>query len=131
MTAGSLLTEEEGLEKLVTSKLLNTTMPIDPFNHADGVPRQYQYYKADVGESRWLIASVGPDGDFDVLDALLELRTAEKEGGPSLTDFDTDRTAKKPVTMTREQSMKFRHTYSYDPTNGSTSGGDIFRFGRY
>ena len=104
---------EDGVSEGYTSSCLTTpiahlpSLPTDPFHDAgDGY---YRY--ATNGASCWIMSSNGPDRDTDL----------------GLSDYFS-----KDVACSDVYSVTFSRHFSdeiYDPTNGTTSNGDIFRSG--
>jgi hypothetical protein len=101
--------EPGGLMTLTTPIAYLTSLRHDPFNRGSayftdeesvGMPVSAFSYFSD--ERGWILVSPGPDGDFDITPTL---QYSSKTAQPS-----TDLVQR-----------------SYDPTNGTISGGDLFR----
>ena len=72
----------------------------------------YQYATDGVGG--WILQSSGPDGDYDL--ALPTIFEATSTAGPKYI-------------LTGEEMEDKTKSFTYDPTNGLFSSGDILRFG--
>jgi hypothetical protein len=88
------------LHTLTTPLSYVTTYFQDPFAPQRGA--SFAYWTDDSGKG-WLVWSAGPDSDYDI-DPGVDYR-------PGVEPFPSD--------------LLINHTY--DPTNGTTSGGDIWR----
>lgn len=95
--------------------------PNDPFSRNPQLNEQYAYYSKISPNHRWVIISRGPDG---VLDSgpIIELR---KNSGGNLSSG-----GKTVPPMTVSEAEDFIVRYSYDPTNGIISAGDIIQRGQ-
>lgn len=94
-----------------------TSLPRDPFNVNGLNGGEYNYVGDFAPNKRWLIVSVGPDGDSDVQDAIYKI----KQSDPTRLLHNGKRT---PL-LSPEEAREFIATHSYDPTNGVQSDGDI------
>jgi len=104
----------EGLEDIP----LLTTQPKDPFsNKKNQVYQYYRYQPKAMGPQHWLIISAGPDGDYDFDLGLLL-------GNQLIVSVMIDPSTDLPTIKEREPLLT---AMSYDPTNGTSSNGDIIR----
>jgi hypothetical protein len=107
----------------ITSPIpLISSLPQDPFD-----PELGSYRGAAAGNTQpFLIIGMGPDGDLDLTREVLEK--------PWMAEFSTVRTGEAtdllgcPGCGTLEEAL--RATFSYSPTNGTFSNGDLIRFCR-
>jgi type II secretory pathway pseudopilin PulG len=107
-----------GLHALYGPIAYMVRIPPDPFSGRS--EREYAYVSFPGGSKiRWILISLGPDHDSDVIGAL-SLGSAEKSLG--IGPFD-DRANTLSLSTEQIESVLARHTY--DPTNGLVSGGDI------
>jgi type II secretory pathway pseudopilin PulG len=115
--------ENDGLSALLRSPRGNrylTTLPQDPFAEAvENQPSQFKYYADIAPQYESLVVSVGPDGDLDVA-TVIDERRREQVGLAGSR-------ARHLVFKTPEEAQAFIDRYSYDPTNGSVSDGDIIQ----
>lgn len=79
----------------------------DPFSSTKG--GSYRYYVSDDGHS-WILISPGPDGTYDLTEKTY--KDAARRAGP----------------YNWKALQQLLAPYTYDPTNGTVSTGDIFRF---
>lgn len=102
------------MSTLTTPIAYMTSYPRDPFMGTKGAT--FGYY-SDPGFVGWIMYSVGPDGD----EANSDLnKDVESVYIPSITQPS--------VTLTTGASADTnRGAYTYDPTNGTTSSGEIIR----
>jgi type II secretory pathway pseudopilin PulG len=111
-------TEDQGLEAVMRSPVsFLTQMPKDPFT-PNGGPLEYGYYTDLSSKVRCILVSVGPDQVADVDRALTELDNRSGSG----------RAAKvmgRALRMSDKEAQDFIAKYSYDPTNGADSKGDV------
>jgi len=114
-------TQAQGWNRLVSAGSYMSAIPNDPFNQIGSGPHLYIYISDLSAAHRCLVVSVGPDGRSDFQDALDAYRTAN--GGMTLSGTDWMR----PTLMSPAQASQFITQYTYDPTNGTTSAGDIIR----
>jgi len=121
-------TESEGLEALTHPAAFMTTVPTDPFTRRTANPRQYQYFRALSPQHRWIVVSVGPDGVADAEQVI----TARRAGQVVLSGATSGFPMGDTVLFTSVAEFdRFVATYSYDPTNGAASGGDLIKvYGR-
>lgn len=94
---------------LVFSLLLNGGFELMMQRKLDAMgpwPRYYQY--ATDGRSWWIMQSTGPDRDYD---------------------YDLTTTFGEPALWKTPRGLEDLHTHRYDPSNGTASSGDIFRYG--
>jgi type II secretory pathway pseudopilin PulG len=114
-------TQAQGWPLLKSAGKFMTTIPVDPFNQVGSGTHEYVYISDLSAAHRCLVVSVGPDGRSDLQDALDAYRTSN--GGMSLSGTDFLR----PTLMSPAQANDFISRYTYDPTNGTTSSGDVVR----
>lgn len=115
-------TEEQGLGKLESGPLKYLTqLPLDPFTLGSSSPKSYVYVCDVTTMERCMIVSVGPDGDLDIDKVVGDLKR-KSEGSMHLSAATWPF---RKVLMTPEEIKAFVAQYSYDPTNGSMSNGDI------
>jgi prepilin-type N-terminal cleavage/methylation domain-containing protein len=111
-------TQNQGLSRLKSTLGYMKRIPIDPFNQSSG-NREYGYVSDLSDNTRWVIISVGPDGEADVqkaIDDMRKLKDVKQSNSP--WPF-------RQALMTNSEAKEFVTRYSYDPTNGSVSKGDI------
>lgn len=114
--SSGLPTQDEGLDVLLHPISYMTTIPIDPFHDQRDGEREYMYYTNVSASHRSLVISVGPDGDSD-LGRLLDVFSVQRGvGGPQRPTA---------ALMTQREAEALIAQFSYDPTNGTISNGDI------
>lgn len=115
-TRDRLPSQEDGLHALRRDRgRSHTAIPTDAFAENAQHAQDYAFVRDLSPRHQALVISVGPDGDSDVLDALAAFQSGRGLASePSLV-----------VQMTPEAAQEFIIRYSYDPTNGSTSSGDV------
>ncbi len=100
---------------LTTPVAYLTDYPLDPF--AEPVAAPFRYY-ATLDNVGWILASFGPDADW-------------REGGDIEFDNATIATVYVPRFATPSSTLLTgagrRGAYTYDPTNGLFSHGDVWR----
>jgi type II secretory pathway pseudopilin PulG len=114
-----LPSEEAGLAALTESQnQYLAAIPRDIFLANRGRDGAYQYFThVGPGSYQALVVSVGPDGVSDVERELSALRSG---GGVVLAG-----TSRRMMFGTAREAGEFIIKHSYDPTNGSISGGDV------
>ncbi|OPZ07018.1 MAG: hypothetical protein BWZ08_02131 [candidate division BRC1 bacterium ADurb.BinA292] len=96
-------------------------VPDDPFVPDGAEERKFEFYK-DIGPATaWVLVSVGPDGDSDLKEAIRQIRS---EDHPTLVSAES---AGFPMggPLTARELRELVERYSYDPTNGTISDGDV------
>ena len=90
----------EELRLLTTPVAYIESMPTDPFRHSESAygSRTSNYDYSSLKQQHWLLVSLGPD-----------------------TDEDTS------GSMALPRSREHAHKITFDPSNGLTSSGDLFR----
>jgi type II secretory pathway pseudopilin PulG len=78
---------------------------------ADRIPKSFYRYTTD-GKSAWVLQSYGPDGEYALALESLWVKSSTDEALSLPMDLD-----------------ERLNPYTYDPTNGTVSSGDIFRSG--
>jgi len=96
------------------------SVPQDPFCHDGSRISPYEYYTGISEKHTALIVSVGPDGDSDIGGFLynIKLENSNLAGLPLGSGSQVFR-------LSKSRANKLILEQSYDPTNGSTSNGDI------
>jgi len=94
---------------LTTPKVYLASIPYDPFSEKESNPTQRTYRYATNGRTGFILASRGPDWDFDM------------DLAAYITDASCD--------ITRYLTQFGGTQVEYDPTNGLLSSGDVFRTG--
>jgi type II secretory pathway pseudopilin PulG len=108
---------DSGLHALCAPVAYMVRIPNDPFG--TGKNEEYIYISSPGGGCRWLLISDGPDHRSDFLAAV-----KGQQLPPALvTARKDDRTA--TLSLPAEQVEAFLVRYTYDPTNGLMSPGDI------
>ena len=107
----------DNLFTLTTPTGYITTLPADPFRTTKGAT--FAYFK-DVYKAGWIMWSVGPDidegdGHLDDLNDYVETIYSPFVSQPTLT------------LLTAGSGDDLHGAYNYDPTNGTSSQGSIFR----
>jgi len=87
---------------LTTPVAYITSLPVDPFAPEEGAV--FGYFKHN--DTGWILYGAGPDRDYDL-------------------DLEKDYSA-----TARNNPLPTLIQKTYDPTNGSVSGGDIWRIKR-
>jgi len=123
--AGTAVTGEL-MNTLTTPIAYITACPPDPF--ADIKGSQFGYFNRD--NRGWILWSFGPDLDQKAGDSEL----SSGSGNPlaaNTADNDVPLTVYDPnysqPSLTLLTGADGQHAYTYDPTNGTTSPGDIYR----
>lgn len=97
-----------GLSSLTTPTAYIQSLPSDPYlremHKPDQHPRPYSYY-TDPKFLGWIVWSAGPDKNYDLTDKNISSLYDPESPQPSNTLL----------------------LYSYEPSNGTISGGDLFR----
>lgn len=110
--------EQIGMAVLTTPISYVSTLPKDPFSLAHGENKTYSYFPYLSLDHKWIIISVGPDGDSDCDEYLAELeKNQPKVHGASIGGHR--------ILMTPKDAERFIREFSYDPTNGVVSNGDV------
>jgi type II secretory pathway pseudopilin PulG len=91
-------------------------IPVDPFTPSSRA-QEYGYFSDLSANYRWILVSVGPDGQPDIDRALAKLR-----GGSGAAIRPNGR---RQLLMSDKDAQEFIIKYSYDPTNGASSPGDV------
>ena len=112
-----LPSQAEGLLALARETGSHRVIPSDPFAQNAIHSRRYEFLRDLSSRHLAVVISVGPDGDSDLAEAL------ESQGGYGLSTAGTR--ASGTYRMAPEAAHAFLARYSYDPTNGSASDGDI------
>lgn len=112
-------TQLQGLSRLKSPVAYLSKIPTDPFNKAAKDTREYGYISDLSPNHRWIIVSVGPDGESDIQNAIDEINQG-KDVKQSNSPWPY-----RASLMTPAEAKEFISRYSYDPTNGSISKGDI------
>ncbi len=130
MDYSNMPTEQRGLDALTAPTAYLASIPADPFSR-DQVTRTYLYFTPDgIGRS-YAIVSAGPDGRFDVLPYLNQARIASGRSALSAQSGGGSAAAALPPeaapidTSSPNWFEDFLVEYTYDPTNGTYSSGDI------
>ena len=110
--------ESEGMMVLTTPVSYVSTLPKDPFSLARGGDKTYSYFPYLSLDHKWIIISVGPDGDADCEMYLSDL----EENGPSVHAASI---GGHRILMSSREAQEFIRKFSYDPTNGVVSDGDV------
>ena len=110
--------QEQGWDKLTSMVAFMSRIPDDPFKHASAEKREYIYISDLSQDHRCLIVSVGPDGKSDVEEAL------DRKSRSAIRLAETNWPYRSRL-MSPDAARKFIILHSYDPTNGTTSRGDI------
>lgn len=116
----------QGLE--VLRRRTSSDLPKDPFRSG----RQLNYAYVSLGDPShgYLLVSAGPDGKFDIPDALLPFTwgmEAPASGGAPTGGAPRPH----PIVLTEEDYDAFRaylHSFQYDPMEEDVSGRDIITF---
>jgi hypothetical protein len=104
---------------LTTPVAYITSFPRDPYATGEA---SYLYWTGPVGKdakgnplptNSYIIVSAGPDGDYDIADEWEAFSPADPVAAPRLAGG----------------ANKKGQAFSYDPTNGIVSGGDLWRAG--
>jgi type II secretory pathway pseudopilin PulG len=111
--------EMRGLVEITRPIRYLQSIPQDPFHIDKSIVSDYEYYTNISEKHPALIVSVGPDGDSDIGGFLKNLKTDNS----SLAGVTAP--GSKTLLLTDPMARKFIIEHSYDPTNGSTSNGDI------
>lgn len=115
--------DDLGLQALSTGpRKYLVSLPIDPFAKGANEKRSYEYLSHLSDRHHSLIISVGPDGDSDLLSALFD----SDEYGPSLAGSTGNGGYSRGWNlMSAEKARALITEFSYDPTNGTMSDGDV------
>jgi hypothetical protein len=119
---GTFPNMKTGLHALYAPVAYMVRIPPDPFG-ARG-DEEYVYISSPGGGYRWLLVSQGPDHRSDLL---LGLGLVRGEGG-LLTGKSEDKSA--TLSLRSESVETLLTRFTYDPTNGLISGGDIIAASR-
>jgi type II secretory pathway pseudopilin PulG len=115
-------TDAQGLSAVVHSPVsMLSQIPNDPFAKATANLRRQQYgYYSDISPTtyRWILVSVGPDGEADLDHALMRMRKQGSRGAAKPT-------GERLILMGDKEAHDFITFYTYDPTNGTNSKGDV------
>jgi len=121
---GSYPPEIRGLSALVAPTAYLTSVPRDPFLPAS---QPYTYVALDESEHVWALVSAGPNGRLDILEP--PAAAAEPSGGPSggasATGARRTPTGRAALVISEADAQAFLARFSYDPTNGASSDGDL------
>jgi len=122
---------------LTTPVAYITALPNDPFADIKGTPFMYSnggmIARKDTG---WIMASYGPDLDQKTTDGDLTNETAlvTSDTNPDaiqVTVYDASMSQPSMYLLTGYNTVSCgstaRGAYTYDPTNGTTSDGDVYR----
>jgi type II secretory pathway pseudopilin PulG len=116
-------TDAQGLAAVVHSPLsMLSQIPNDPFAKPTTNLRKQQYgYYADLSPTlyRWILVSVGPDGTADLDRALMRMRKQMSRGAAAKP------TGERLILMSDKDAHDFIASYTYDPTNGAFSKGNV------
>lgn len=111
-----------GMLVLTTPISYLSTLPKDPFSLAQGKNEAYSYTPYLSLEHKWVIVSVGPDGDADC-----ELYLAKVQ--EDLPPVHGASISGHRILMSAREADLFIRQFSYDPTNGVVSDGDVILSG--
>lgn len=124
MDYANLPRESSGLEALVAPTAYLASLPRDPFRSSE--PNTAYFYFSPDGEGRsYAVVSAGPDGKLDAMLFLNQARLPRGQGGETTSG---------PAGAGGEGSSalaggnwfdEYLARYTYDPTNGTVSSGDI------
>lgn len=124
MDYNNLPSETNGLESLTAPTAYLARVPSDPFSG----PQQhtYLYLNPDGKNLVYILVSAGPDGQLNIAPFLARGRTSshlQGMGDPASagTVSGTERTPQ----LLDDWFDTYRLQYTYDPTNGAVSAGDI------
>ncbi len=111
-----LPSEETGLRALVAPTAYLATVPRDPFGQGG---QYYQYVKLDQRGRLFAVVSAGPDGHFNLITPSTAARAGDssREAAATASAFH--------IVESPDGLNEFLATYSYDPTNGMVSDGDL------
>lgn len=133
MDYSNLPGESVGLKALVAPTAYLASVPQDPFQ-TRGPAKQYFYFSPDGTGRTYAVVSAGPDGKLDVLPFLNNARvhqasTGAPPAGPSTASAGStgQPSGKHPATVSLGEGWfdDYLAHYTYDPTNGTVSAGDI------
>jgi type II secretory pathway pseudopilin PulG len=116
--------EESGLKALTAPTAYLASVPTDPFSREKG-DRSYFYFSPDGSGHSYAIVSAGPDGLLDVNRFLGRIGEETDSGQPAATAAPSPGS---PAPASGPQEGWFQDylvSCTYDPTNGTTSAGDI------
>lgn len=120
MDYNNLPSETNGLESLTAPTAYLARVPSDPFS--DHEQQTYLYLNPDGNNQVYILVSAGPDKQLRIAPFLARGRMASRAQG----------TANSATAATEQQSPviddwfdTYRLHYTYDPTNGAASAGDI------
>jgi len=118
---------------LTTPVAYLTTLPPDPF--ADTKGAIFGYFNAS--DAGWIAWSYGPDtdektGNGEIQSHLVDATTAPwSSGTPAVKDYTADSVynpyTSNPTAALRTAGAPDGRAYTYDPTNGTNSTGDVWR----
>jgi prepilin-type N-terminal cleavage/methylation domain-containing protein len=114
---GYVFTASDGLRIVTTPVAYITSVPIDPFN----MPTQPPPFFPAHGSYVWCTRPVG--GNFEATSGVVAFIP---KGGWGLSSFGPDKTNDEVFLLSNGFSPLLR---LYDPTNGTTSRGDLIRVG--
>lgn len=120
MDYGSFPSSARGLRSLSAPTAYLASIPIDPFSK-EGKQSQYFYISNISSDISYVIISLGPDGDNDLLNIVSKFPEY-------LTSTHT--TPQERTMNLREIVNLYVLTKSYDPTNGIMSDGDLIFVGK-
>lgn len=109
------------MEVLLRAHRYISIIPDDPFTLSDGEPIPYDFYGYMSPKHKFFIVSIGPDEVPDVQNALSEIMSKRVVMlGSPLTGGQ--------LMFSDNEAADFINQYRYDPTNGTTSSGDIITY---
>lgn len=106
-------TNNQGLKALSAPTAYLAVMPIDPFHSSSG--ESYYYFYRPRRDIEYLLISVGPDGDNDLLEII-------KERPIPMVSSAQDNADETPQLDILDYYLTQK---IYDPTNGTKSDGDM------
>jgi len=133
MDYSNLPTESAGLEALVAPTAYLASVPHDPFQRSEPDAAYFYFSPDGIGRS-YAIVSAGPDGKLDVLQFLSWARGTQPRAAPGsefgdsrMAENESDTAGQDPIPLSPETDWfhEYMARYTYDPTNGTVSSGDI------
>lgn len=129
MDYANLPRESSGLEALVAPTAYLASLPRDPFRSSEP-DTAYFYFSPDGAGRSYAVVSAGPDGKLDAMMYLNQARPARGQGGKTTNAAPAgaggsggDDGSNVPAGVHWFDDYLAR--YTYDPTNGTVSSGDI------